>query len=346
MSAATDRLRHLLFDLESPDDLARLQEPTLALGQARGLVVLAAVLIAGTSVFLFRALPSELAPIEDRSVLVGIGIATYAELTGIGSRISAAPGMPINTGTESSTIRIDSTGAVTALFGIASTGQGLETSLAQVVADELGAALGDIQIVQGDSAASAHGTGSYASRSAVLRDDSGLLRATRVGAPVISIGSPVGKSKVNESWDRESDRFKVAVELAEFFAPHNAELEQLSDFGTLRTLGAGVNWEPIPQLDFNFSYTDEDGAPSMQQLGDPVLLTPAVRVFDFVRGETVEIARLEGGNPDFEAGLSAKWGITPNITFSGTINPDFYQVEADAARARAEAERLDPEKGR
>jgi hypothetical protein len=37
--------------------------------------------------------------------LVGIGIATYAELTGIGSRISAAPGMPINTGTESATIR-------------------------------------------------------------------------------------------------------------------------------------------------------------------------------------------------------------------------------------------------
>ena len=38
--------------------------------------------------------------------LVGIGIATYAELTGIGSRISAAPGMPINTGTESATIRL------------------------------------------------------------------------------------------------------------------------------------------------------------------------------------------------------------------------------------------------
>ena len=31
---------------------------------------------------------------------VGIGIASYAELTGIGSRISVAPGMPINTGTE------------------------------------------------------------------------------------------------------------------------------------------------------------------------------------------------------------------------------------------------------
>src|SRR5262249_32780910 len=49
---------------------------------------------------------------------IGIGLASYAELTGIGSRISAAPGMPINTGTESATIRIDSTGAVTALFGV------------------------------------------------------------------------------------------------------------------------------------------------------------------------------------------------------------------------------------
>lgn len=37
------------------------------------------------------------------------------------------------------------------------------------------------------------------------------------GMGVASIGSPVGKSKINESWDRESDRFKVAVELAEFF---------------------------------------------------------------------------------------------------------------------------------
>ena len=37
----------------------------------------------------------------------GIGIASYAELTGIGSRISVAPGMPINTGTETAIIRID-----------------------------------------------------------------------------------------------------------------------------------------------------------------------------------------------------------------------------------------------
>jgi aerobic carbon-monoxide dehydrogenase large subunit len=117
--------------------------------------------------------------------LYGIGIASYAELTGIGSRISAAPGMPINTGTETATIRLDSTGAVTAAFGVAATGQGLETSLAQIVADELGARLDDIRILQGDSAAVAHGTGSYASRSAVLAGGAAILAARLLREKII-----------------------------------------------------------------------------------------------------------------------------------------------------------------
>lgn len=34
----------------------------------------------------------------------------------------------------------------------------------------------------------------------------------------------------------------------------------------------------------------------------------------------------------YEPGLTARWGITPNLTLSGTLNPDFSQVEADSAR--------------
>jgi carbon-monoxide dehydrogenase large subunit len=107
----------------------------------------------------------------------GIGIACYAELTGIGSRISVAPGMPINTGTETAKILMDSTGAVTAAFGIASHGQGLETTLAQVVAEHLGARVEDIRIVQGDSAAVVNATGTYASRSMVLAGGAATLAA-------------------------------------------------------------------------------------------------------------------------------------------------------------------------
>jgi aerobic carbon-monoxide dehydrogenase large subunit len=130
--------------------------------------------------------------------LVGIGIATYAELTGIGSRISAAPGMPINTGTEAATIRLDSTGAVTGSFGIASHGQGLETTLSQVIADELGARLEDIQILQGDSAAVAHGTGTYASRSAVLAGGAATLAARLLKERVIRVASHLLEAAVED----------------------------------------------------------------------------------------------------------------------------------------------------
>ena len=121
--------------------------------------------------------------------LVGIGIASYAELTGIGSRISAAPGMPINTGTERAAINIDSTGAVTAAFGIASHGQGLETTLAQIVAEELGVRVEDVEIVHGDSNAVAHSTGTYASRSTVLAGGAATLSARALRKQVIEAAS-------------------------------------------------------------------------------------------------------------------------------------------------------------
>ncbi|MBJ3777051.1 xanthine dehydrogenase family protein molybdopterin-binding subunit [Acuticoccus mangrovi] len=109
---------------------------------------------------------------------LGIGFASYAELTGIGSRIAVAPGMPINTGSETATIRIDATGAVTATFAMASHGQSLETTLAQIVAEELGVRPQDVAVVQGDTDAAAHGTGTYASRSAVIGGGA-AIRATR-----------------------------------------------------------------------------------------------------------------------------------------------------------------------
>ena len=121
--------------------------------------------------------------------LYGIGIASYAELTGIGSRISVAPGMPINTGTETATIRIDSTGAVTAAFGVAAHGQGLETTLAQIVAEHLGVRVEDVAVLQGDSSAVPGGTGTYASRSTVLAGGAGTLAAQELREKVLNVAS-------------------------------------------------------------------------------------------------------------------------------------------------------------
>ena len=146
----------------------------------------------------YTQLRGEQAKAQAEGRLVGIGISTYAELTGIGSRISAAPGMPINTGTESTTIRLDSTGAVTGSFGIASHGQGLETTLAQVIADELGARIEDIQIRQGDSAVVAYGTGTYASRSAVLAGGAATLASRLLKEKVIRAAAHLLEAPVED----------------------------------------------------------------------------------------------------------------------------------------------------
>ena len=81
----------------------------------------------------------------------------------------------------------------------------------------------------------------------------------------------------------------------------NAGLARLSDFGTLTRLGAGLSWAPAQRVNLTASWTREEGAPSLQQLGDPMLETPNVSFFDFRTGETVLVTTRTGGNPDLLA---------------------------------------------
>ncbi|HYG47048.1 MAG TPA: TonB-dependent receptor [Allosphingosinicella sp.] len=120
-------------------------------------------------------------------------------------------------------------------------------------------------------------------------------------------------AQVNVDIPIASRRRAVLTALGNLSANLNAEVEHLSDFGTLRTLGAGLNWSPISQVSLIASMTDEDGAPSMQQLGDPVQQTPGVRVFDFVRGETVEVTRVDGGNPNLIADNRRVWKLGATV---------------------------------
>jgi len=99
---------------------------------------------------------------------LGIGFANYNELTGLGQAASAGPRMPFRTGHEGVTVRMDPSGAVTVLAGVTSQGQGLETTMAQIVASELGAPLEAVTVVLGDTDATPFGLGAFASRQAVI----------------------------------------------------------------------------------------------------------------------------------------------------------------------------------
>ena len=121
--------------------------------------------------------------------LVGIGLACYAELTGLGSRIPVAPGIALNTGDVIANVRIDSNGSVVASFGAASQGQGHETVLAQVVAQELGCRVEDVHISIGDSSLVAHSTGTFASRVAVLAGGAATLASRAVRDNVLHVAA-------------------------------------------------------------------------------------------------------------------------------------------------------------
>ena len=59
-------------------------------------------------------------------------------------------------------------------------------------------------------------------------------------------------------------------------------------------------------------------------------LDPTVTIQRAERRASIPEGRLEAEAVEIEAGLTATWGITPDIILSGTANPDFSQVEADA----------------
>lgn len=94
---------------------------------------------------------------------------------------------------------------------------------------------------------------------------------------------------------------KGASPLGSLSANANVGVERLSDLGTLRTIGYGFNWSPIGAVNLIASVTDEEGAPTVEQLGGPLVVTPNVRTFDFTRREVVDVTRVFGGNPDLRS---------------------------------------------
>ena len=115
-----------------------------------------------------------------------------------------------------------------------------------------------------------------------------------------SLGRTSGEAAINVDLpiSRKNRDFSA---LGNFTLNGNAEVDQLSDFGTLTTLGAGANWTPVDRLSFVTSWSREEGPPTINQLGDPALVTPGTRIFDFVTGDTVLVTATTGGNPDLQA---------------------------------------------
>jgi aerobic carbon-monoxide dehydrogenase large subunit len=98
-------------------------------------------------------------------VQLGIGISTYTEMCGLApSRVLGALRYGAG-GWESASVRVLPTGKVEVVTGASPHGQGHETAWSQIVADQLGVAFDDVEVLHGDTRTSPKGLDTYGSRS-------------------------------------------------------------------------------------------------------------------------------------------------------------------------------------
>ena len=92
----------------------------------------------------------------------------------------------------------------------------------------------------------------------------------------------------------------------------NLEAAQVSDFGALVSAVYSLRWSPARIVSLTASIAAAEAAPDMQALADPVLVTPNLATYDFVTGDTVDITRIDGGNPGLaaEERRSLRLGLT------------------------------------
>src|SRR5256712_671070 len=112
---------------------------------------------------------------------LGIGLSCFIQLTGPGAQFYGVGGAPIS-GQDGATLRLEPSGAVTALVGVTDQGQGSPTAFAQIVADELGISPDSVAVRSGDTALMPYGGGTWASRGMPIGGSATLLAAPALAA--------------------------------------------------------------------------------------------------------------------------------------------------------------------
>ncbi|MBK5106811.1 MAG: xanthine dehydrogenase family protein molybdopterin-binding subunit [Anaerolineales bacterium] len=144
---------------------------------------------------------------------VGIGIVPFVETTGVGPY-------------EGARINIEPSGKVNVATGVGTQGQGHFTSFAQIVAEQLGVDIRNINLVSGDSADFHWGTGTFASRGAVVAGNAIHASATIVRGKVLKLASklleaPEEELELEDGFVRVADVPRLSISLGDLAAEAN-----------------------------------------------------------------------------------------------------------------------------
>jgi iron complex outermembrane recepter protein len=145
------------------------------------------------------------------------------------------------------------------------------------------------------------------------------------------VARDIGNGQINIDVPLTSRRADVLPVIGDLSINGNAAIQRLSDYGTLKTYGYGANWTPVKGIGLIGSFTDEDGAPTPQQIGNPVIALPGVQVFDFVTGRNAIVTQTSGGNTNLLPSNRRTWKLGLNL--KPFAKPDI-SLQADFVRTR------------
>ncbi len=203
--------------------------------------------------FDYDGLRAEQARLRDAGspVLLGIGISTFTEMCGLApSRVLGSLAYGAG-GWEHASVRMLPTGKVEVVTGTSAHGQGHETAWSQIVADRLGVAFEDVEVLHGDTQISPKGLDTYGSRSLVVGGQAVIKAADKVIEKARPIAAHLLEAAV-EDLEFTAGRFGVkgtdqGLSLGEIalatFAAHN-----LPD-GIEPSLDSDATFDPV-----NFSF--------------------------------------------------------------------------------------------
>ena len=168
--------------------------------------------------------------------LRGLGIIVYTEQAGAAPSQAAIAFGSGHAFFEVSTVRVNPDGSVRVLTGAHSHGQSHETTFAQIVSDQLGLPLDEIEIVHGDTDQLPFGIGTYASRSISAGGSAVLLSTEKIIAKGKKIAAHMLESNVDD------------IEFVDGFFKHKDAVHSLSFKEIARTAYVPGNY-PMEQLE-------------------------------------------------------------------------------------------------
>ncbi|HXP78068.1 MAG TPA: xanthine dehydrogenase family protein molybdopterin-binding subunit [Stellaceae bacterium] len=150
----------------------------------------------------YAALRAEQARLRAEGRFLGIGVASFIEMTAPGSRTYGASGIRVSA-QDTAMVKLDPSGFVHCAVGCTDQGQGTLTGIAQLVANVMGVPLANVVVEAGDTAGP-HGGGAWASRGLSISGEAAHRAATTLRTRILELAGALLQTDASQLGIRDS----------------------------------------------------------------------------------------------------------------------------------------------